>query len=66
MQESIGYKVDLITLGKKSFSIERAKVANFKAISEGYPKPILVGIGADILSRIVLTVDYSQKKVFIR
>ena len=62
----LGYKVDLIILGKKSFSIERAKVANFKAISEGYPKPILVGIGADILSRIVLTVDYSQKKVFIR
>jgi len=61
-----GYKVDLITLGKKSFSVECAKVANFKAISQGYPKPILVGIGADILSRIVLTVDYAQKKVFIR
>ncbi|HUT07433.1 MAG TPA: hypothetical protein VMY15_01190 [Candidatus Latescibacteria bacterium] len=61
-----GYKVDLITLGKKRFSVTCAKVANFKAISEGYPKPILVGIGADILSRVVLTVDYPQKKVFIR
>jgi len=61
-----GYKVDRITLGGKSFSVECAKVANFTAISKGYPKPILVGIGADILSRIVLTVDYTQKKVFIK
>ncbi len=61
-----GYQVDLITLGKKRFSVACAKVANFKAISKGYPEPILVGIGADILSRIVLTVDYPQKKVFIR
>jgi hypothetical protein len=61
-----GYKVDRIILGGKSFSVECAKVANFQAISEGYPRPILVGIGADILSRIVLTVDYSRKKVFIR
>lgn len=61
-----GYKVDRIILGTKSFSVECAKVANFKAISDGYPEPILVGIGADILSRIVLTVDYSQKKVFIK
>lgn len=61
-----GYRVDLITLGKKRFSVACAKVANFEAISEGYPNPILVGIGADILSRIVLTVDYPQKRVFIR
>jgi hypothetical protein len=61
-----GYRVGLITIGKKSFSVECAKVANFKAISKGYPKPILIGIGADILSQIVLTVDYTQKKVFIK
>jgi hypothetical protein len=61
-----GYRVDKITLGKKSFSVARAKVANFRAISKGYPEPILIGIGADILSRIVLTVDYGQKRVFIK
>jgi hypothetical protein len=61
-----GYKVDKIILGKKSFSVARAKVANFKAISKGYPEPILIGIGADILSRIVLTVDYAQKRVYIK
>jgi len=60
-----GYRVESITLGTKRFSVERAKVANFKAISQGYPGPILVGIGADILSRIVLTVDYTQKKVYL-
>lgn len=61
-----GYQVDLITLGKKGFFVECAKVANFKAISEGYPGPILMGIGADILSQIVLTVDYLGKKVYIK
>jgi hypothetical protein len=60
-----GYKVDRVTLGKRSFSVDCAKVSNFNAISRGYPRPILIGIGADILSRIVLTVDYSQKKVFV-
>ena len=61
-----GYRVDRISLGRKSFSVECAKVADFKAISKGYPGPILVGVGADIISRIVLTVDYPQKKVLIR
>ena len=60
-----GYKLDRVLLGGKEFTVECAKVADFKAISEGYPKSILVGIGADILSRIVLTVDYPRRKVRI-
>jgi hypothetical protein len=60
-----GYRVDLIILGTRRFSVACAKVASFRAISEGYPEPILVGIGADILSNLVMTVDYRQKKVFI-
>ncbi len=61
-----GYRVDAITLGGLSFSVDSAKVADFSDISGGYPGPILIGIGADIISRIALTVDYSQNKVFIR
>jgi hypothetical protein len=60
-----GYKLDRVLIGGKEFTVECAKVADFKAISEGYPKPILVGIGADILSQIILTVDYPRKKVLI-
>lgn len=60
-----GYRLDRVLLGGKEFTVECAKVADFKAISEGYPKPILVGIGADILSRIVLTVDYPRRRVLI-
>lgn len=48
-----------------NFVIGCTKVAHFSSISEGYPKPILVGIGTDILTRVVLTVDYTQKKVFL-
>lgn len=61
-----GYKVDSIVLGTKSFTVECAKVTSFDAISAGYPGPILLGIGADILSRMVLTVDTAQKRVFIK
>lgn len=61
-----GYRVDRIELGNRTFAVDRAKVTSFRAISQGYPEPILVGIGADILSRIVLTVDYPRRWVSIR
>lgn len=60
-----GFKVDEIKIGTKSFSIECAKVTSFRGISKGYPQPILIGIGSDILAKIVLTVDYHANKVFI-
>ena len=61
-----GYRVDRIELGDRTFSVPCAKVASFRGISQGYPEPILVGIGADILSRVVLTVDFPRRRVLIR
>jgi hypothetical protein len=61
-----GYRVDRIELGDRTFSVPCAKVASFRGISQGYPEPILVGIGADILSRVVLSVDYPRRRVSIR
>lgn len=58
-----GYRVDRIELGGRTFSVPCAKVASFRGISEGYPEPILIGVGADVLSRIVLTVDYPRRLV---
>jgi hypothetical protein len=52
-------------LGNIGFSVECAKAADLSGISDGYPKPILVGIGADILLQSVVTIDYIQGKVFI-
>jgi hypothetical protein len=61
-----GYRVERLELGGRTFSVACAKVANFRGISQGYAEPILVGIGADILSQVVLTVDYPRRRVFLR
>jgi hypothetical protein len=58
-----GYKIGEVKIGPYSFSVPSARQIDFKGISEGLPEPILLGIGSDILSRLVLTVDYSRQIV---
>lgn len=60
-----GYRVDEIRLGSFSFVVPSAKEVSFKGISKGLPEPILLGIGSDILSRVVLTVDYPGKRIVL-
>lgn len=60
-----GYEINNIKLGSFNFSITNAKKTSFKGISEGYPQPIMLGIGSDIISKIVFTVDYPNEKVII-
>jgi len=60
-----GFRIDQIELGPYSFDVPSAKEKGFQGISRGLPEPILVGIGADILAQIILTVDYSQKVLVI-
>ncbi len=52
-----------IKIGSRSFPIAAAKEVGFGGISEGYPGPILVGVGSDVLSKGVLTVDYPRRIV---
>ncbi|HSP15235.1 MAG TPA: hypothetical protein VLV78_10835 [Thermoanaerobaculia bacterium] len=49
-----------VTIADSSFAIPAAKEVGFRGISAGYPEPILVGIGSDVLSKGVLTVDYAN------
>jgi predicted aspartyl protease len=59
-QSANGYRIDEIKIGPYSFSVPSARQDSFKGISEGLPEPILIGIGSDILSQVVFTVDYSR------
>ncbi|HET6202965.1 MAG TPA: retroviral-like aspartic protease family protein [Planctomycetota bacterium] len=52
-----GYRIDEVRLGAFSFSVRDAKPVGFAGISEGLPSPIVVGIGSDILSQVLVTVD---------
>jgi len=60
-----GYKIESIKLGSFEFSVTNAKRGNFGGISRGYPGPIMLGLGSDIISEFVFTVDYQNKEVII-
>ncbi|NIM97106.1 MAG: hypothetical protein GTO24_03155, partial [candidate division Zixibacteria bacterium] len=60
-----GYRIDKIQLGQYSFKVTSAKKVSFRGISGDLPEPILLGIGSDILSQVVLSVDYSKQIVII-
>ena len=60
-----GYEIREVKIGCYSFSVPSAKEVNFNGIGEGLPHPIMLGIGSDIVSQLVLSVDYSQHIVLI-
>lgn len=60
-----GYRIDKIQLGPYSFMVTSAKMVSFRGISGDLPEPILLGLGSDILSQVVLTVDYLRQIVII-
>lgn len=45
--------------------VTSAKMVSFRGISGDLPEPILLGMGSDILSQVVLSVDYSRQIVMI-
>lgn len=65
LQDEHGALIKEIKLGSRSFSVKSAKVLSLAGLSRGYPEPILLGIGSDIISQMVLSVDYQRKIVRI-
>lgn len=62
-RDGAGVRGLTVKIASHSFSIAAAKEVGFGAISTGYPGPILVGVGSDVLSKGVLTVDYPRRIV---
>jgi len=62
---SHGGRIELgsVRLAGLIFDVPSAKEVDFSGISGGLASPILVGIGADFLQRVVLTVDYERGTV---
>ena len=60
-----GYRIDEIQLGPYSFMVTSAKKVSFRGISGDLPEPILIGMGSDILSQVILSVDYLRQIVMI-
>ncbi len=62
---SSGVEIGNLEIGDLSFSIQNAKEVDQSAIDPGLAEPILVGIGSDILSTFIWTVDYESGTLWI-
>lgn len=60
-----GYRIEEVTFGPYKFAVASAKEVSFKGISQTLPEPIMLSVGSDILSQVILTVDYPQRVVVI-
>ncbi len=60
-----GYRIGEIKLGSHKFAVPAAKEVSFQGLSRQLPEPIMLGIGSDVLAKVVLTVDYPQQAVLI-
>ena len=61
-----GYRIDKIRIGDHRFSAQSAKRKSFKGISRGLEVPIGIGIGSDILSRLIVTADYRTRVILLQ
>ncbi len=60
-----GVRIDEIKLGSCEFTVRAAKELSFQGLSRQLPEPIMLGIGSDLLSKVVLTVDYPRQAVLL-
>jgi hypothetical protein len=60
-----GVSIRELSLGGVSLLVSSAKVVSLSALGQDLPEPVAVGIGSDVLSRLLLTVDYPQRVAFV-
>lgn len=60
-----GVAITTLRIGDLSFEVRSAKEVDQTAIDPSLPEPILAGVGSDILSRFVWTVDYEAGALWI-
>jgi hypothetical protein len=58
-----GYALADVRIGSWKFAARSAREEDFSRISQGYPSPILVGIGSDVLPQVIMTVDDQSGKL---
>jgi len=62
---SQGVAIDHLRIGDLVFEVPSAKEVDQSAIDTSLPEPILAGVGSDVLSRFVWTVDYEAGVLWI-
>ena len=64
-RSSGGFRIDDLRVGDLSFNVPDAKPVDQTAIDPGLTEPIQAGIGSDLLSKFVWTVDYAAGILWI-
>lgn len=62
---SNGVVINILEIGSLSFEVRSAKEVDQTGIDPSLPEPILAGVGSDVLSRFVWTVDYDASVLWI-
>jgi predicted aspartyl protease len=60
-----GVRIDSLEIGPMSFAVPSAKVAPKSGIDPALRPPIQLSIGSDILSQVILTVDYAGGQLLV-
>jgi len=60
-----GHVIDSILLGSYEFNVPNAEEVDLKALDKNFSEPVLISIGSDVISRMVLTVDYFKNQIII-
>jgi hypothetical protein len=61
-----GYRLDGLEIAGLRVDVPSAREDSFVGISQGYPGPIMVGIGADVLASLEFTIDYRDRRILLR
>lgn len=61
-----GVRIDGIRIGNLRYSVPSAKLVDQTGIDPDLPEPIMAGLGSDILSKFVWTVDYVSGLLWIK
>ena len=60
-----GYMVTDVQLGRFSFSVGFARKQDVGSPDPDLPEPIVMGVGSDVLSQVLTTVDYRSRKLVL-
>lgn len=60
-----GFRIETLRIGSLTMAVPSAKPVEFGGISAGLPEAIGVGVGSDVLSRAIWTIDYPNGRVVL-
>jgi hypothetical protein len=61
-----GVQIDSLFIGDTPFAIPSAKLVSLADIDRSLPAPIELSVGSDVMSQLLITVDYATNRLVFR